>query len=129
MNATGKRRLLKLADFLSALKLKRGQFKMADWATSIVNGAPECGTAACAAGWAARIPSFRRAGYHLVVNRNPGLFGQRFVPAIGRKRSVDALQFLFDISSEDCMHLFGGHNPNSAKRTAQRIRGFVKKAA
>lgn len=129
MNATGKRRLLKLADFLASLKLKRGQFDMRKWAHEVVDGRPKCGTAACAAGWASAIPSFRRAGYRLIRNRNysiGNIFGQAFLPAIGRKRGDDALRHFFDISGQECIELFGSHNPNGAKDAVRRIRSLVK---
>lgn len=62
--ATSNRRLLKLADFLEKLPRKRfdyGVFVGPDW-----EGAQDlsCGTTACALGWAAAMPEFRRLGLH-----------------------------------------------------------------
>lgn len=60
-----KRRLLKLAEFLETANIPI-KFDMAagelGYAESAKAGRPECGTAACALGWATAIPSFRRAG-------------------------------------------------------------------
>lgn len=64
MNAIGKRRLLKLADFLETADLP-GKFDMGSWSEEEESGRPKCGTAACAMGWATTIPSFRRAGLFL----------------------------------------------------------------
>lgn len=76
MNATGKRRLLKLAQFLETAELP-GKFVMRTWAHEIENGRPACGTAACAAGWATSIPSFWRAGLIFWPDDMWGLQGER----------------------------------------------------
>jgi hypothetical protein len=66
--ATSDRRLLKLADFLEALPRKR--FNYDRWVGMDWQGALDlsCGTTACALGWAATMPAFRRAG--LILNRD-----------------------------------------------------------
>lgn len=61
MNATGKRRLLKLADFLETAELS-GEFDLTTLANETRSAQPKCGTRACALGWATTIPSFQRAG-------------------------------------------------------------------
>lgn len=119
MNATGKRRLLKLADFLDELP-KSKKFEMRWWADDITDdGRPACGTSACAAGWAACIPSFRRAGYKLSrewIGPTPSFQGR-----IGD----GAIEKFFDIGVGAVRTLFGSHNPNSPKAAARRIRKLV----
>lgn len=123
MNATGKRRLLKLADFLEELPKTR-KFNMGLFAEKIKDGRPACGTAACAAGWAASIPAFRRAGYRLMQSRQS--WGELLiVPAFGRHRADKALDVFFDITREDTINLFGSGNPNIPKNAASRIRNLV----
>lgn len=61
------KRLLKLADFLE--KLPRKRFDYATWVGDTWDGTPlqseSCGTTACALGWAATMPLFRRLGASL----------------------------------------------------------------
>jgi hypothetical protein len=130
MNATGKRRLLKLADFLHDLPRSK-RFSMATFAGSVKDGRPECGTDACAAGYAACIPSFRRAGYALVRRR-----GNEIEPKFKRSFGFDAIRRFFDLNERESFELFGWFNPttgmwnpNSPTKTAQRIRRLVKHAA
>ena len=63
--AVGKRRLLKLADFLQ--KLPRKRFDYQSWVGDDWQGKADlsCGTTACALGWATTIPSLRKAGLRL----------------------------------------------------------------
>jgi hypothetical protein len=56
------KRLLKLADFLRTVPQR--EFNMCEWYSRVKEG-EVCKTAACAAGWACSIPSFRRAGLRL----------------------------------------------------------------
>lgn len=128
MNATGKRRLLKLADFLDALKLKRSKFNMRIYANDITkDGKPACGTAACAAGWAASIPSFRKAGYRLACHQTGSGITQ-IVPVFGRAKADRAICKFFAISIDGWSTLFGPFNPNSPKKAAKRIRKLVASA-
>lgn len=64
--ATGNKRLLLLADFLE--KLPRKRFDYSSWVGEGWQGASDlsCGTTACALGWAAVMPEFRRLGLRLV---------------------------------------------------------------
>lgn len=114
MNATGKRRLLKLADFLETADLP-GSFDMGVWADNEKNGRPACGTRACAMGWATTIPSFRRAG--LFLNR---CLDPQFEDNIG---SYAAAAF-FDISEDKARELFvfygGRHTGKVARRLVAR---------
>ncbi len=130
MNATGKRRLLKLADFLYSLP-RRTKFNMDFFAEKIDDGKPACGTAACAAGWAASIPSFRRAGYKLIRQRHGGFSGGigAIVPAFRKARGDDALNDFFDLEHYQTIQLFGSGNPNDPKDAARRIREIVREAA
>lgn len=60
-------RLRKLADFLKTLP--EAKFDIGDWATKGFNpGNPEasqCGSAACAVGWACAMPEFQAEGLHM----------------------------------------------------------------
>lgn len=78
-----KRRLTTLIKFMRSLPASANKhFKMDSWAAGIYDKSgpltaetlKECGTSACAAGWAATIPSFRRAGYSL--NASTGRFSK-----------------------------------------------------
>jgi hypothetical protein len=118
MNATGKRRLLKLADFLEGGSIPRGKFNMKIVASDVENGRLACGSSACACGWASIIPSFRRAGYRLSEDGAVSLYAGHL--------GWDAVAAFFDISPDDADDtLFGQHFPNSRKACAQRIRKFV----
>ena len=63
---TGAKRLIKLADFLRD-NVKPEQFDIDGWGYQSDKNACDlgghCGTVGCAAGWATRIPEFRRAGF------------------------------------------------------------------
>lgn len=127
MNATGKRRLLKLADFLEKLPKLKG-FDMGSFGTEISDGQPACGTSSCAAGWAASIPSFRRAGYHL----RGGSKESWVTPAFKMSTGFDALCLFFDINEHESEVIFDSHDPVSGvahpddpKAAARRIREVV----
>jgi hypothetical protein len=76
MNATHRRRLEKLAEFLQTLPPKKftiGQWMNLDHTPKeafIEIDANYCGTAGCALGWATTIPSFRKAGLRLYSVKN-----------------------------------------------------------
>lgn len=65
MNAVHARRLLKLADFLETVPPER--LNMSSWVGRDWQGDQglSCGTTACALGWAATMPEFRRLGLRL----------------------------------------------------------------
>jgi hypothetical protein len=128
MNATGKRRLLKLADFLAKLPRSKN-FDMGQIASKVEDGHPACGSAACAIGWATAIPSFRRAGLHLNRDGYVRLKGVRCVTGFS-----EAAQAFFGIDYADARHLFGDHHwplvGTVARRAAvKRIRDLVKRKA
>lgn len=124
MNATGKRRLLKLADFLENMPRNKA-FDMSVIASNIDAGQPACGSSACAIGWATAIPSFRRAGLRL---------NQRGRVRHGNKRCggayTAAAKSFFSLDFGEATHLFGDNWLPSAGLTARknavkRIRKFV----
>lgn len=100
MNAIGKRRLLKLVDFLETADLP-GEFDMGSWSKEEENGRPKCGTAACAMGWATTIPSFRRAGLFLNECGDPEFKGYTESQAAAR---------FFGIENEQALNLFVYYN-------------------
>jgi hypothetical protein len=61
-------RLRLLIEKLESLPRKAFDFSM--WASGKLQSEPQCGTTACAGGWATTIPVFRRAGLFL-VNTSP----------------------------------------------------------
>lgn len=74
-----------------------------------------CGTAACAAGWAATIPQFKRAGFKMEMDE----FG-RLSPAI-------APDDFFDINAIQVDQLFSGSNVDETPRAwAKRAKELVK---
>ncbi len=122
MNAAGRRRLLKLADFLVE-QVPPKKFYMYRWATS--DDLNECGATACAFGWAAMIPSFRRAGLS-IRGKWPKLEGFR-----SRCGFKIAARF-FSISNENSRDLFGsqiGLQRETPRQAAKRIRTFVAEQA
>lgn len=60
------KRLLKLADRLESVPRK--QFDMATYFTETYGPEPDCGTAACALGWACTMPEFKRLGLGLKLD-------------------------------------------------------------
>lgn len=135
--ATSNKRLLKLADFLE--KLPRKRFDYSTWVGSSWEGAPDlsCGTTACALGWAATMPEFRRLGLRLEkpLDREVGYITNRKLDAL--YPSVAAVA-TFGISEEEEQYLFEGKatlegfpDPPSQwdatpKQVAAHIRRFVK---
>lgn len=99
--ATSDRRLLKLADFLDALP--PGRFHYNRWVGAGWQGAQDlsCGTTACALGWAAAMPTFRRLGLRLS-------WSDGFGKVKGPNGSVDfnAAAEVFGISLQEAVFLF-----------------------
>lgn len=125
MNATGKRRLLKLADFLETAELP-GEFDLGTLGESITDGQPTCGTTACALGWATTIPSFRRAGLHLSSKGALRCKGMR------EPIWKDLAARFFSIQPQEARELFGaryGHLSNIGQAArhgvAERIRALI----
>lgn len=103
-------RLKILADHLPSVPRKH--FLMASWAVTpgrkkkvLKDGyiaEVECGTAACAAGWACSIPKLRKAGLRLT---DKGVF-RDIVIQYGSLKNYKALAEFFDISLHQSHHLF-----------------------
>lgn len=120
-------RLLKLADFLESVPPER--FNLRRWAD--VGFSPDnCGTAACAIGWATTIfPELRLSStagsvYDLELNEM-GLYGDDSMP-----EGWDLVQSFFDLGWADARILFEEDSyPRRPKTTpimvADRIRQFV----
>jgi hypothetical protein len=130
MNSIGKQRLLELADFLDRLP-PDCEFDMDDFATNIEGGKPKCGTAACAAGWAATIPSFQHAGYRLTRYLAFGTV----TPEFDGETGFEALRQFFDMDDYEVTKAFDNYDPdteekqpNDPKAAAKRIRDLVEAA-
>jgi len=105
-------RLRILADHLPSVPRKH--FLMASWAVTPGSGRKkkllkdgyiaevECGTAACAAGWACSIPTLREAGLRIT---GKGIFGETVVQYHDLK-GFEALAEFFDISIYQSRILF-----------------------
>lgn len=125
-----KKRLLKLADFLDTLKPKN--FDVSEWArqgTVWIRGdevKPDCGTVACAAGWACFIPEFQRLGLMLAPNRE-GVF----VVCFDHYWGDDAIEIFFGLGEDSSLtsRIFyqDGYDDSrvTPKMVAKRIRQVV----
>lgn len=126
MNKTHAKRLLKLADFLSELPRKR--FYYGRWVGDNWGGKQDlsCGTTACAFGWAATMPEFRRLGLCIA----PG-----FLSGVVRLKdggsSYSAAEKVFGLNPDEHDLLFlpaesGLGERATPKQVAKHIREFVK---
>jgi hypothetical protein len=126
-------RLLKLADFLD--KLPRKFFDYGNWAKTdgkkrVVQ---ECGTNACALGWACTMPEFKRLGATLVVDFVDNDDGLYLAPRM-RKENQSRFEYgvsedVFGLSCAEHETLFRpGDDEDAAtpKYVAKKIRKFVK---
>lgn len=104
-STVGKRRLLKLADFLK--KLPRKRFDYGAWVGEDWKGKADlsCGTTACALGWATVIPSLRKAGLRL-YKRNDGTNGYVTLKNRTRVGSEQAAAEVFGITPQEAGYLF-----------------------
>jgi hypothetical protein len=118
--AEGNRRLLKLAAFLRTLPRRR--FNYGHWVGDDWAGAQDlsCGTTACALGWAATMPTFRRLGLSLTPVGEPGLKGV----AGG---AFDAAAQLFGLHGEQYSLFAPDYEEEDAtpKQVARKIEQFV----
>lgn len=81
-----------------------------------------CGTTACAAGWAAMIPSFRKAGLRLVYDGT-----SMGAISFERKEDGDALMQFFDIDYDLMADLFGSDTTSKTpKQWATRARQLLR---
>lgn len=127
--ATGLRRLLKLAEFVS--KQPRDKFEFSHFVGDDWKGAPDlsCGTSACAMGWATAMPYFRKLGLHL---SRRGTYARH--PVLKRQGNFEKIiERLFGFSAYEANKLFipgngfGNCNdgPATPKAWARYARKFV----
>lgn len=138
----GNKRLLKLADFLD--KLPKSKFNYEVFIDGNTwKGKPDlsCGTQACAMGWAASLPTFKRLGAGITVDKYSSTNGRLFPRATWKGQGIDWYELgakLFYITLEESEGLFtpgydvpgidglcmvgGGATP---KQVANKIRAFA----
>lgn len=109
MKAFQRKRLLKLADYLYTIPNRK--FDLSCW---------ECGTTACAMGYACKMPSFNRAGLRLIHGTPKYLIYEGFTAAAE----------FFGMSKDEAFGLFSpSYNPLGYKATpkgvAKQIRELV----
>lgn len=126
----GHRRLLVLAEWLET-KVPPGRFSLKDW-TADRDSIPtlECGTAACACGWAGIIPEFNALGFRLVqAPIYPGCDKKVPAPAYDREDSGwPSVAAFFGLTHLNAEHLFSELSYESdppPTEVAARIRSFV----
>lgn len=118
-------RLLALADFL--LELPRRKFNFCYWVdVDTWRGSKKlnCGTTACALGWATTMPRFRRLGLYMARTGTPAL---RRDPGL---TALEVAQVIFGISFTEaayiCTPSTDGQNFDATpKSVAKHIRKFV----
>jgi hypothetical protein len=129
------RRLTKLADFMEKLPASANKhFHMGSYVDHNGEGhkhkiptTPKpadllsCGTTACAAGWAACVPAFKKAGYRMRTTK----YGS--YPCFKRDAETSALSSFFDLDEYDVLTLFGGMNDDrTPKQWAKRCRQYIR---
>lgn len=101
--------LLQVRRVLEKVRDEERPFNMMFWSEkdkiphSITVPVAECGTASCAAGWAARDPWFQERGLRL---EKPYPDSDSLFPKLGRQIGFDAMALLLDISRRDAHYLF-----------------------
>ena len=147
LSKLAKRRLGQLIEFMSKVPKEYGaHFHMKSWVMHNGNWANvignhgikkaadvdqekliECGMSACALGWGATIPSFKRAGLKLRVKKDgwsPGVLE----PVYKGAADMDAAEKFFDIDEELAVRLFGPDNDDRTQREwAKRAKALVRK--
>lgn len=123
VRSTGHQRLKILADFLDT-KVPAERFHLKLWSDE---GFPknECGTAACAVGWATTIPEFAADGLHL--EPWPG-GGKCTVLMFGAQAHWSAAERFFELEHFEAKHLFGENaysDPTDKRAVVSRIRSFL----
>jgi hypothetical protein len=132
----GNRRLLKLAEFLRTVPRKKFDYR--SWVGADWEGKQDlsCGTTACALGWAATMPSFRRLGMRLKTIES-SMATTTYHGYVGLKDSntTDSLwvaEQVFGLSYEDASRLFTPSEDEeeaTPKQVAKKIEQFVAKRA
>lgn len=119
-----KERLLRLADFLETT-VSEEQFSLHTWMSGNVG---ECGTVACACGWATQIPEFAEAGLKI----EPRQFANTIV--YGGHAGFSAAMLFFDLDYNESEYLFDSvryprvsmNKPVGIHCVISRIRIFVE---
>lgn len=131
MNA---KHLLKLAEFLETVPRNRFKFDAITWKWKGKQDL-SCGAKACAMGWAATMPYFRKMGLRLekFVTGENELVGEVVVDKAHAGDYLESACYLFDISYGEANFLFtpspwdSSRLPGTAtpKQVAKSIRDFV----
>lgn len=122
--ATKIKRLRELADLLD--RVPRRKFDMGTWANRLPSDLDpakedECGTTACALGWATALPFARRLGAKLVLSS-----AYPFMGNVRTRRSYyasDVARELFGVSGAELAALFYSR-PNTPTGKAAQIRAL-----
>lgn len=102
MNEQGARRLLKLCRRLEEVEREGLPFDMGVWALG-----PECGSTACAFGYACQMPEFIAAGLKLESWFNSSNSRAEQYPLYdGIHIGIDAAQVFFGLHADEAEHLF-----------------------
>ncbi len=128
-----KNRLLKLANFLETVKPK--DFNLSSWKRETTNGV--CKTICCAVGFAATIPSFKKAGLRLssIDKNNTFVFYNdedvtEYQIHYEQWESWSAVGKFFGLNSEEYNYLFSdtyyGNFNSGPKHVAKRIKKFIE---
>lgn len=137
----GNNRLMALAEYLRTIPTERfyyGTWVGKDWQEK---QDLSCGTTACALGWAATMPKFRRLGMRLVVSGyrdgSPvGVVALADPDAMNEYESDEPIQnsmlaarHVFGLSQAEADYIFApcmGEEDASPKQVARKIRKFVE---
>jgi len=119
------KRLRQLIRVLRQVKKEKRPFDMKEWTNVdrdrvvplLTTPAPDCGTASCAAGWAARDPWFIEQGFTFTSARD---FGH--VVTYERELGFEACSRFFDLSHNACRDIFGQHNSNEIDDAITRVK-------
>lgn len=138
LSKQAERRLTKLVNFMASLPRSANQhFDMSSWFVVMEHEPDEhglhtgravtsrdlslCGTSACALGWAATMPSFKRAGLSMdSVMATPNFKGRHY--------GLEAAKAFFDIDLLQAHNLFAGVNKDrTPKQWARRARKLIRR--
>jgi hypothetical protein len=127
----GHRRLLVLAEFLET-RVDPKRFDLAEWSADDFLPTPDCGTAACACGWAGMLPEFNALGFRLVlVPTHEGSDEKAVAPTYKDAAAGWAsVQTFFELSYSQTYSLFEMYHyrrPPGPQQVAARIRKLVAK--
>lgn len=122
------RRLTKLANYMDKLPEEQAKrFDMFNWfghygehevkSKSRAFIKRDCGTKACAAGWACTMPEFKRAG--LKIDRDDQ-------PTYKKHHSWSAVQKFFDLHEVHAESIFNASSIYTPKQWAKHCRKFIR---